>query len=165
MGLGGALALPGLLRCTTGGVGAAQDVDEAMQATEVPVCGRAIYRTDFVAESLPGRPSGGIEPLDTAIEGEINQAPAALLVHEHVDVGEVGPPVLRGYHRDADDLVARRRALGGDRVEQVLRWRGEIRPAGQTHEFVRRRATMLFHFDGNQILRQAGVAYEHRLAA
>ena len=165
MGLARTLALTGLLRRAGGGSGAAQDVDEAVQAAEVPVSGRAIHRTDFVAEVLPHRPGGGVEALDAAIERKINHAPAALLVNESVDIGQIGAPVTRGYHRDAEDFVARRGALGGDSVKKVLRWLGEIWPAGQVHEFVRWRASLLLHFGEDQFLREAGVANEHGLVA
>jgi hypothetical protein len=57
-----------------------------MQAAEVAVGGGAIDRTDFVTETLPHLVGGGVQRLDAAIEGQIYHPPAALLVHQHVDI-------------------------------------------------------------------------------
>ena len=136
-----------------------------MQAAEVPVGGRAIYRTNFVAEVFPDLPGGGVEWLDAAIEGQVNHPPVALLVHQHVDIGQVGPPVPRWHDRDADDSIACRLALRATASKRFCVCGVKSGPPGRPMNSFVAAWSVACHFGGEQFPGQTRIADEHGLVA
>ena len=85
---------------------AAKDVYQAVQAAEVSKNPRTIDWMDFVAQAFPNSLRSRIQCLRSAINRKVNNPALSPLIHDHIDISEIGTAVPAGHGRDPNNAVA-----------------------------------------------------------